>query len=103
MNIEDVETVEDCVEAAIIDAYGEYEQATGWLTCLQDIFSNVKEVNLLGEAVTLTKLDLVDNVVVAICAKKRHKAKVTFDSIQLLKPTSEQELWHKAWKSWVAR
>jgi hypothetical protein len=100
-NWEDAKSIEECTEMATIDCYDEYEEAAGWLACLGDVFSEVKQVEVAGEVVKFKKLDLVnDKAVVAICEKNKKKIKVTLDSIELIDPTEAQELWLAAWLEW---
>ena len=41
-------SVKACIELALTDAYGEYEQASAWLACIETIFARFDRVNLLG-------------------------------------------------------
>lgn len=99
-SFEDAKTVKECIETATVDAYGEYEQATGWLTCLEEVFLDVKEVKIFSEVVNLSGFDLDDTNIVAICSKGDDEIRVTLDSLKLIKPSRAQKLWLKAWKSW---
>ncbi len=103
MQFDEVKTLKDCIETATVDAYGDYEVAAGWLTCLDEMFTGVKEVQLLGEKVELIKLDLSGNDVVALCSKGKKRAKVCLDSIELISPTKVQKLWLKAWCHWYIK
>jgi hypothetical protein len=100
MDWQDVETIEDCRECATLDAYGEEEQATGWLTCLEEILGDVKKVKILGAAATLKGFDLRNCEVVAICAKGEKTVKVSLDSIEWPTLSPTQELWLQAWAKW---
>lgn len=81
-----------------MDANGEDERASGWLTCLEEILEDVGEVLFLGAPVRFIGLDLSgDTVVVAAIEKGGKKAKVSLDSIELIKPTKAQTLWIKAY------
>lgn len=71
MEFDQVKIVDDCIETATLDAYGEDEQASGWLACLEEIFADVKEVRLLGEPVKMKGLDLAEHQVVAVCSKRK--------------------------------
>ncbi|MGK5085364.1 hypothetical protein WDW37_18920 [Bdellovibrionota bacterium FG-1] len=94
----DVKTVEECEETATMDAYDEYEQASGWLTCLEEILEGVEQVVCMGNPVKFTGLDLSgDTVVVAVIGRQGKTAKVALDSIELIKPTKAQALWLKAY------
>ncbi len=98
MNFNEARTIKQCCEIAACDAYGESEVATGWLTCLEEIFDDVAEVDVLGEVVQLRGFDIVaDAIVVAVVRRNKREAKITLDSLKLLSGTREQNLWLKAY------
>ena len=41
-------SVKECIELAITDAYGDYEQANAWLTCIETMFGRYKRVFVIG-------------------------------------------------------
>jgi hypothetical protein len=100
MEFDDVQSIEDCEELATVDAYNEDEQASGWLTCLEEVFDGVEEVKLAGDVVKLEGFDLKGYTIVAVCGKNRKKLMVTLDSIELIGPTRAQALWREAWLRW---
>ena len=96
-----VKTIKQCIEAATVDAYGEYEQVCGWLTCFEEVFDNVNRILLFGEEVKLVDFEVQNDAeVVAVCLKNKKKAKVSLDSIELIKPSKAQRLWLKAYTEW---
>lgn len=98
---EDVETIEECREMATIDCCDEYEQASGWLNTLLDVFCEVKKVKIFGEEVKFKGLDLVNEfTIVAVIEKKKKEAKVTLDSLEFINLTKAQKLWLEAWSDW---
>ena len=42
-------SVQACIALALTDAYGEDEEAVGWLTCIETMFSRFKQVRLDGQ------------------------------------------------------
>jgi hypothetical protein len=94
-------TVEDCFEVATLDAYGEEEQAVGWLTCIQEMSDRFERVNVLGQEVDLEGFDLAnDRAVVAICRKGKSKTRIALESVDFSKLSKGESLWLKAWKKW---
>jgi len=92
-------SVKACIELALTDAYGEYEQATAWLTCIEEMFGRFDRVNLMGEEVALQGFDLEnDPVVVAICRKCKRRARVTLESVEFPDITPIETRWLNAWK-----
>jgi hypothetical protein len=96
-----VKTTKQCIEAATVDAYGEYEQVCGWLTCFEEVFDKVNRILLFGEEVKLVGFEVRNDVeVVAVCLKNKKKAWVSLNSIELIKPSKSQRLWLKAYAEW---
>lgn len=93
-------TVNDCADMATVDCYNDEEMAGGWLACLEEVFTGIKQVKILGEEMDLKGFDLANDAVVAICKKGNKKVRITLDSIEFIKPTKVQELWLKAWLKW---
>ena len=61
-------SVKACIELAITDAYGDYEQANAWLTCIETMFGRYKRVFVIGEDAALDGFELVnDAAIVAVC------------------------------------
>lgn len=100
MNTETVKTIEDCTELAILDTYNEYEHASGWLCCIEDVFSKIKKVIVFGEEVDLVEFELCGLSIMAICRKDGVSNEVAFESVDLVNPSKIQKLWFKAWQSW---
>jgi hypothetical protein len=94
----DVKKVSDCEELATIDANSEDEVATGWLTCLEEVFEGVESVKVLGQDVRLSGFDIErDHAVIAICKSGKKSARVSLSSIEWPKLSKAQQLWLKAW------
>ena len=87
-----------CIDLALTDAYGEDEQAVGWLTCIETMFSRFKRVKLMGEEVALVGFDLSKHSVVAVCRQGKQKARVTLDSVEFPQLTPLEARWMQAWK-----
>jgi len=93
-------SIKQCHEVATVDAYGEEEQATVWLTCIEEMFDKFERVKVLGESVKLKGFDLIANSVVAICLKGKSKARISLDSLEFPILTKAEALWISAWKKW---
>lgn len=92
-------SVKACIELALTDAYGEYEQASAWLACIETIFGRFDRVKLMGEEVVLAGFDLENDVaVVAVCRKGRRRARVALDSVEFPGLAPIEVRWLKAWK-----
>lgn len=96
--IEKARTVQDCIEIATVDAYDEGEEASGWYSCLEEVFADIDEVEFMEEIVEFKQFDFQgDTAIFGIIKKKGKKAKVSLESLVWIKPTRLQSLWHKAY------
>ena len=95
-------SVKACIELALTDAYGEYEQASAWLTCIKEMFGRFDRVKLMGEEVALQGFDLENELtVVAVCRKGKWRARVALDSVEFPGITPIEARWLKAWKQFA--
>ena len=100
-DMEQCKTIIDCREIAIMDANSEDEAAMGWLTCIEEIFSKFKQVEVLGNTLTLDGFDLKRLQVVAKCSNGSGKsASVSLDSVEFPKLNESEKLWLDAVKDW---
>ena len=95
-------SVEACIELALTDAYGPDEQASAWLTCIEEMFGRFTKVVVLGEEVTLEGFDLSNGSVVAICRKGKRKARVALESVEFSDLSPIEARWLKACKRFAA-
>src|ERR1700722_19403473 len=66
--------LEELVEEATIDAYGESEQRVGFLTMLEDRLALPFTTDMLGTPVRVERVDLNDaDEIVAICGRGRQR------------------------------
>ena len=98
------ESVKACIELALADAYGEFEQAAAWLACIDEMFGRFDRIRLLGEEVALQGFDLENELaVVAICKKGKRLARVSLDSVEFPEITPVEARWLTAWKQFSRR
>ena len=103
-DMEQCETIEDCHKFAVMDANGEEEAAMGWLTCIEEMFSKFKRVEVLENTAILDGFDLKGLQVVATCKSKKGKlASVSLSSIEFLGLNENEKLWLDAVKNWNER
>lgn len=97
---DELKTIDECIESATIDAYVDDEAASGWLTCIEEIFGDVDNVLLGDEVIMLEGFDLSGLSVVACCRKGKKRIRVTLDSLEFINLTKAQKLWLDVWKQW---
>ena len=92
-------SVKACIEFALVDAYGEYEEASAWLACIETLFERFERVEVLGEDVALEGFDLDHGLsVVAVCKKGKQRAGAALDSVEFPGITPIEARWLKAWQ-----
>ena len=92
-------SVKDCIALALVDAYGEDEQAGAWLTCIGEMFGRFDRVNVMGQEVALVGFDLANGMaVVAVCRRGKRTARVALESIEFPSLTPIEARWLEAWK-----
>jgi len=93
-------TVTACHECATVDTYDEFEAATGWLTCIEEMFNKFERIKVLGREVILEGFDLKGFQVMAKCRNGCSLAFVSCESIEFPKLSNNQKLWLDALKDW---
>lgn len=89
------------VEAATVDCYNESEQATGLYTMLEDNLKLPFETEVLGVAVTVTKIDITeDDRIIAVCKRGGKTQKITILDLPLPNPRPAGSEWVEAYRYW---
>jgi hypothetical protein len=63
--------LDELVEQAVVDAYGDDEQMTGLYTMIEDNLALPFTTTVLGVEANVAGVDLTDSGIVAICTRKR--------------------------------
>jgi len=93
--------LEELVEEATVDAYGESEQVVGFLTMMEDNLKVPFDAEVLGVSVTVEKVDMTnDDEIVAICARAGQKQEIPIASLPLPSPPPEGWEWIAAYRYW---
>jgi hypothetical protein len=95
-------SISACIELALTDAYGEYEQAGAWLTCIEEMFGRFERVKVLAQEVTLQGFDLANDIaIVAVCRVGKRKARIALESVEFPTLTRVEKRWLKAWQQFA--
>ncbi len=96
-----VAKLEDLIEEATTDAYGESEQATGFLTMIEDNVGLPFETEVLGTPVSVIQFDIDDrDQVVAICQRGGKKQTIHLAQLPLPSPPPPGSEWIEAYRYW---
>ncbi len=94
--------LEAMIEEAIVDAYGESEQAVGLFALIEDNLRMPFETVLLGVDVTVERVDLNDREdIVAICRRGRKRQAVPIIELPLPSPKPAGWEWIEAYRHWA--
>ena len=77
--------LEAMIDEATVDAYNEDEQLTGLYTMIEDNLAVPFTTTVLGVEVTVRKIDLTGDSIVAICSRGRQRQRI--DLLDLPLPT----------------
>ena len=81
-----------------MDAYGESEQATAFLTMLEEHLALPFGATVLGEAVVVEKIDLSDaDELIAMCRRRGKRQKVRLLDLELPVPRPKGAEWVAAY------
>lgn len=89
------------IAGAIVDAYGEDEQRTAFLTMLEDNLGLPFETVVLGVSVVVEKIDLSEaEEIVAICRRAKVRQAIPILALSLPTPLPEGAEWIQAYRRW---
>ena len=95
--------LDDLIEEALVDAYGDSEQRTAFFTVLDDSLSLPFTTQVLGVEVTVERLDLTaDEQIVAICRHGRERQRIPLLDLPLPSPPPQGADWIAAYRRWVS-
>lgn len=83
------------IEEATVDAYNDDEQLTGLLA--------VPFTTVLGVEVTVRKVDLTADTIVAICTPGGHRQQIDVLDLPLPAPPPDGAAWIAAYRHWAGR
>ncbi|MEV6844923.1 calcium-binding protein [Actinoplanes sp. NPDC051411] len=95
--------LDELVAEATVDAYNESEQLTGLYTMIEDDLAMPFGTVVLGVEVTVWKVDLRDDGIVAICERGRDRQAIKILDLPLPDPPPEGAQWIAAYRRWDGR
>ena len=91
------------IEEATVDAYGEYEQAGGFLVMMEDNISCPFKAKVVGEIVEVEGFDLPGDStsIQALCLRNGKKYKIDVTSLEWDGKPPKGVEWIDAYKAWL--
>ena len=82
--------LDELVEDAVVDAYGESEQVTGFYTMMENDLRLPFETEILGMTVIVEGIDITeDDQLVAVCRRDKTKQRISLSELPLPSPLPE--------------
>jgi len=93
--------LDELVEEALVDAYGESEQVTGFYTMMENDLRIPFETEILGMAVIVEGIDITeDDQLVAVCRRDKTKQRISLSDLPLPSPLPKGAEWIVAYRYW---
>jgi Calcium binding len=94
--------LDQLIEEAIVDCYGESEQIGGFYTMLEDNLGLPFQTEILGVRVTVERIDLTDaEEIVAICTRNQTRQAISLFELPLPVPPPQGAEWIEAFRRWA--
>jgi hypothetical protein len=94
---------EAMIEEATVDAYNDDEQLTGLFTMIEEHLAVPFATTVLGVEITVTKVDLIGDSIVAICARGPDRQRIDLLELPLPTPAPDGSVWIDAYRYWAGR
>jgi hypothetical protein len=91
----------DLLEEATIDCYNLDEEICGLFTMIQDELEVPFETEILGVQVTVERIDLAHNVILAVCRRGRFRQRVPLLDLALPSPLPKGSEWIETYRHWL--
>lgn len=86
--------LDDLIDEALTDAYGESEQVTGFYTILENDLHLPFETRILGVTATVERVDITDDdQLVAVCRAGKTRQRISLSELPLPSPPPKGTDW----------
>jgi Calcium binding len=93
--------LDELVEEALVDAYGESEQVTGFYTMMENDLQLPFQTEILGMTVIVEGIDITeDDQLVAVCRKDKTQQRISLSELPLPSPLPKGAEWIVAYRYW---
>jgi hypothetical protein len=93
--------LEDLVEEATVDAYGDAEQAAGFFTMMENDLAMPFLTQVLGVDVTVERVDMTDaDEIIAVCKRGAKRQKIPILDLPLPSFPPKGAEWIAAYRHW---
>ena len=93
--------LDELVKEALMEAYGESEQAAGFYTMLENDLRLPFETEMLGVTVTVESIDITkDDQLAAVCRRGKNRQRISLADLPLPSTLPEGSEWIVAYRYW---
>ncbi len=96
--------LDELIEEALVDAYGESEQVTGFYTMMENDLRLPFETQILCVTASVEGIDITeDDQLVAVCRNGKARQRTPLSELPLPSPLPEGAEWIVAYRYWRTR
>lgn len=95
--------LEAMIEEATVDTDGYEDERAGLFTMIEEHLAVPFPTTVLGVEVTVRRIDLTADTIVAVCARERHRQKIDLLDLPLPTPAPDGAAWIDAYRHWAGR
>jgi len=93
--------LDELVQEALTDAYGESEEVTGFYTMMENDLRLPFETKVLGMTVIVERIEITDDEqLVAVCRRDKTRQRISLAELPLPSPLPEGAEWIVAYRYW---
>jgi hypothetical protein len=94
--------LDELIEEATVDAYGESEQTVGFFTLLEERLKSPFKTQVLGMEGIVERFDMTDDEqIVAVCLRGKSQQPISILDLTLPDPPPEGAEWIEAFRRWT--
>lgn len=96
--------LDEMAAEAMVDAYGEAEQLTGWFCMLEEHVEVPFETIVLGDVVTVDSIQQPNETrIIAVCRRRKARQAIDLLDLPLPSPLPAGTEWIEAYRHWRSR
>ncbi|WP_405427725.1 hypothetical protein [Micromonospora sp. NBC_00617] len=96
-------TLEAMVEEATVDTDGYEDERAGLFTMIEEHLAVPFTTTVLGVEVTVRKVELTADTIVAICTRGHHRQRIDLLDLPIPTPPPDGAAWIDAYRHWAGR
>lgn len=94
--------LDELIEEATVDCYGESEQISGFFCMLEERLALPFTTELLGVEIVVERVELTDEEeIVALCRRGRDRQRISILNLPLPRPKPPGAEWIEAYRRWA--